>query len=259
MAYPLEIRRGAVGAAAALAEGWSATRDQYFLLLAVTFFGLFLGSLAPFGLLMGPAMCGIHLCYLAKIDGRRAGIDQLLRGFDHFLPGFAVALLTTAAVIVAALPLFVYYAVGMYLILSAGMGGDPPIDPELFVLGGLALLGLEVIIVINVQFFAMFAYLLIVDRGLGGVRSFLVSVKAVWANLGGLAGMLMLASSLALVVALAPFAVAWFVLPLIWAVVFGIVLSIVLTLLTLPPILGAITVAYRRIFPAETGSGVVHG
>lgn len=244
------IRRGAVEVVDTLKAGWHVTRGQYWRLLALTLAALVVGNLVPV-VLVGPALCGIHLCYLARLEGRRPQFDLLLEGFNHFVPSLVAALWTHVVLFLTVVPPAIFFLVGVYRILSSHLGGDPGFDPALFAYGFAGLLGLSMLAQINILFFLMFAYLLIVDRGLSGTRALVVSARAVWANLGGLAGLFMLASAIVLLLAAAPFAAAWMLLSRLNAVIAGLLLSLFLTLLSLPPLFGALTVAYRRIFPAQ--------
>jgi uncharacterized membrane protein len=87
-----------------------------------------------------------------------------------------------------------------------------------------------IIIMVCVHTLIMFAFPLIVDRGLGGFKAVLTSAKAVWKNLSGVAGLFAVNFVLSLAGAL--------------ACVLGLYLII-------PILIAGNLVAYRKIFPAQ--------
>ena len=66
-----DYERGAVKPIVCLREAWQLIKDEYWLFLGISLVGIFMGGAAPMALLMGPAMCGIHLCLLRRIHNRR--------------------------------------------------------------------------------------------------------------------------------------------------------------------------------------------
>lgn len=245
------IRRLDVGAMALLKEGWWLVRDRYVFFLVTTLVGLLVGSMVPFQLLTGAAVCGVQLSYLQRVDGREPTWESLVKGLDYFVPSLVATLVTSVVLLVAMLPFLAVFGVGMYEVMTANLElRAPSFDPTLLVPLGLAAIGIAFLIQVNVLFFVMFAYMLIVDKGLGGVRALVVSTRAVWANLGGLVGVLMLLSAILLLPVLGPMALGWMVSWLLSAVA-GLLGALLVSVVTLPVLFGVITVAYRRIFPAE--------
>jgi hypothetical protein len=242
-------------------EGWRLTRDQYPLLLAIVVLGLAVSSVVPFGILAGPMMCGIHLAFLRKIDGERASLDILFEGFEYFIASLA-ATLVIMMIQIAVVLLFLAGAVVMTLSLLRATGEDfATLLPTLLILW-FCIYVLALLVAINVYFFFMFAYILIPDKNLRGIAALGLSLRAVVANLGGVVGVAMLASLPAAAVWFAAFSLTWVLYrdnPLV--LVLATALLSALTVFALPPIFGAITIAYRRIFPAEpqTPSESPHG
>src|SRR5262245_33903009 len=60
------FNRGAIRPMQCLADGWRLIKSDYWFFVGVTFVGILVAELAPMGILMGPAMCGIHICLLRQ-------------------------------------------------------------------------------------------------------------------------------------------------------------------------------------------------
>src|SRR5438105_3374464 len=87
-----EFKRGAVRPVECLRGGWALIKEEYWLFLGIVFIGMLIGGAAPFGLLTGPMMCGIHLCLLRRIRGRPTDFSMLFEGFQYFGPSFVATL-----------------------------------------------------------------------------------------------------------------------------------------------------------------------
>ncbi len=66
--------------------------EQYFLFLGITVCALLIGSIVPFGILFGPMLAGIYLCFLQKESGTPVKFETLFQGFEHFVPTMLVML-----------------------------------------------------------------------------------------------------------------------------------------------------------------------
>ncbi|HTL97694.1 MAG TPA: hypothetical protein VL181_02715, partial [Holophagaceae bacterium] len=108
--------RADIAPIAFLGEAWTRVKDRYWLFLGITAVGLLLGSVAPLGLLLGPMMCGIYLCYRQQAQGLPITFDMLFKGFEHFSEALIASLLMMAASLVAILPLMAL----MFILLFAG-------------------------------------------------------------------------------------------------------------------------------------------
>jgi uncharacterized membrane protein len=170
-------------------------------------------------------VCGIYYTYLKKIDGGGPVVfDDLWKGMSWIVPG----LIVTAFIIV---PLFIVYGFIYVPIILATFMGERMSESELLTtLGSAAAVDLVLIVImVCLHTLLIFAFPLIVDRGLGGFGAMLLSAKAVWRNLGGIAGL---------------FAVN-FVISLAGMLVFCFGIYLVI-----PLIIAGNLVAYRKIFPA---------
>ncbi len=219
-----EYRRGVIRPVECVKEGWELIKGEYWLLFAITLVGGIIGG-ATLHLLLGSMICGITYCYLKKIDGGRVEFDGLWKGFQWLLPGFVVML-------VIVVPMIVVYAIIYFPILMAVIMG-PKLDQEEFMmmlLGAVFFDVIFIIIMVCLHTLLMFAFPLIVDRGLGAGPAMMTSAKAVFGNLGGVAGLLGVNTVLAIVGQLALCVGIYFVIPVM---------------------LAGQLVAYRKIFPAR--------
>jgi uncharacterized membrane protein len=217
-----EFRTGVIRPVEVYKEAWALMKDQYWMVLAVTFVGIIIGSAVPI-VLIGPMVCGIYMCLFEKVEGRPVTFDRLFKGFDFFLPSLIVSVVVLGPVLVL---IFV-----MYLpMIAIAMAGPRMSEAELipFLVGTIVFELIVVFLMVCLHTLLMFAFPLIADRKLSGLQSMVVSAKAVWQNLGGVAGL---------------FGVG-FVLCIV-----GYLMLCIGIYLVLPIIFMANAVAYRKIFP----------
>ena len=218
-----EFKTGVIRPVEIYKEAWAIMKDEFWLIFAITLVGMLIGSLVPI-VLVGPMMCGIYLCLLDKIDGRKLVFDRLFKGFNYFLPGLIVALVVMVPLIVF---IFAVYAPMIGIAVAGQSMSEEAVLP--FVVGVLAM---EVIVAFVMTLFhslIIFAFPLIVDRGLGGFEAVKLSARAVWANRGGVAGLFAVGILVAIVGYL--------------ALCIGIYIA-------LPVLMMTMAVAYRKVFPA---------
>ena len=229
------IRRGVVRPIECLRAGVDLLRGHYWLFVGITFVGVLIASLVPFGILAGPMMCGIYYCLLRRDRGRAVKFEMLFKGFDDFVQSLIATLIMMIPIVLVAIPGYIV----VFAIMFASMpgprapGAPPPPPPSMgpfFVAYGvfLAVL-LAVSVVVSVLFF--FVYPLITDRKLSGVQALKTSMRAVGANLGGVIGLVLLNFLMGLLGVLACYVGAIFVMPIHFA---------------------AVAVAYRQVFPEES-------
>jgi hypothetical protein len=205
-----------------LKEAKSLLGDQYWLFVGIVFVGILIGSLVPLGILMGPMMCGIYLCYLRKSQNQQVTFDMLFKGMDYFVEGLIVALINIAVMVVVTVPMYLIAIVPLMAQERPGLASLGVFGPILFVV-------LMLVYTIIILWF-LFAYLLIVDRGLQAIPAIKASGRAGLANVGGLVGMLLLYGLISCL---------------------GACCCYVPAVLFSPLFFGAIFLAYREIFPAE--------
>lgn len=236
-AIPLTYNRGVVKPLECLRAGWNLIKDQYWLFLGITAVGILIGSFGPMAILLGPMMCGIYLCLLARMRGERVSFELLFKGFDYFMQSLIASLIQAIPALILMLPT---YAIFFILIMNKtdnrrGRGGrGSPVDPsELYpIFIGMFVVMMGVVLIASlIGALFIFAYPLIVDRRLKALDALRLSLKAVMANLGGVLGLVALGMLLGFVGLLFCYVGAFLVMPITFA---------------------SWAVAYRQVFPAET-------
>src|SRR2546427_4609689 len=94
---------GVVSPVECLNAGWAAIKDRYWLFVGITLVATLLGGAVPV-VLIGPMMCGLYLCLLAKMRGEQVEFDKLFKGFDYFVPGLVAAAIQTVPIIIVMIP-----------------------------------------------------------------------------------------------------------------------------------------------------------
>ena len=176
-----EFRRIAARPIERLTEAKAMLGDQYWLFVGICLVAILIGSMVPMGIMMGPMMCGMYLCFRYRMNGIQVRFETLFKGFDVFLNSLLVMLIFLAFSIAAMLPLIIFM---MVMLATAG-------NNDAQVLGTFATI-YPMIIVLSVAIYIpfVFAFPLIVDRGTGPWESVTLSARAAWHNFGPLCGML---------------------------------------------------------------------
>ncbi len=225
-----EFRRRAIEPVVCLKTGWQLIKDQYWSFVGMSLVGIFIGSLVPFGIILGPMMCGLYLSLFERRRGAAVEFSDLFKGFDYFGQSVVATLLHMIPMLVILVPFYIAFYVAFFMAMadSRRSGGSP--DPtRMFSLFGIfAIFGLFFLlfmIVLSVLF--AFAYPLIVDRKLSGLDAVKLSVSAGLANFWQLFGLILLNGLLGLL---------------------GVLLCYVGVLLVLPVSFAAIAIAYEQVF-----------
>lgn len=219
-----EIKTGVIRPVECVKEGWELIKSNYWILFAILFVGVIIGSFSLY-ILLGAMTCGIFYCYLQAIDGREVSFEGLWKGFDFFKPGLIVMLFIIVPMIV------VYSIIYLPFILAAVMGSKLS-EEELtgLLIGAFAVDLVFIIVMVCFHTLLMFSFPLIVDRKLGAIAAMKTSGRAVWRNLGGVTGLILVNMGLILLGYLALCIGVYFVIPVMIA---------------------GNVVAYRKIFPAS--------
>ena len=218
-----DFRTGVLRPVEIFKEAWAIMKDEFWLVFAITLVSILVGGIVPI-ILMGPMFCGLYLCLLDKIDGRRLSFDRLFKGFNYFLPGLVISLFIAVPII--ALIIF------SYIPFIAMMLTDPQLLEQQLVPFLVGMLGLELVLAVLMTVLhslLIFAFPLIVDRGLNGFQAVKLSARAAWANRGGVAGLF----GVAILIAIAGYL----------AFCVGIYLAMAILMM-------GTAVAYRKVFPA---------
>jgi uncharacterized membrane protein len=218
-----EFRTGVINPVECVKEGFELIKKDYWLLFAIALVGAMIGG-ATMYILGGAMFCGIFYSYLRAIDGKPVTFDDLWKGMTWFGPGLVV-------ILVIVVPLIAYYIFAYLTIIAAIVGGAQA--GEAGVIGALVVVGIIdlAVLIAMVCFHTLltFSFPLIVDRNLGGIEAMKTSARAVWQNLGGVAGLIVVNFALVMVGYLALCIGVYFVIPIIIA---------------------GNAAAYRRVFPS---------
>lgn len=226
--HSIEFRRGVVRPIECLQAGYELVRSQYWLFVGISAVGMIIASVVPFGILMGPMMCGIYLSLFKQRRGQPVEFGDLFKGFDRFGESLVAALLHMVPIFVILIPTYIVFYISMFAMMAAQGGNEPAPGVLLGFFGFWAvvwILLMVVMILISVAF--TFAYPLIADRQLSGFDAVKLSLKAAMANFWGLLGLMLISGLLAFV---------------------GILLCYVGWFLLMPITFGATAVAYEQVF-----------
>jgi hypothetical protein len=218
-----EFRTGVIKPVECVKEGFELIKRDYWLLFAIALVGGLIGGFTMY-ILGGAMICGIFISYLNAIDGKPVVFDDLWKGMNFFGPGLVV-------ILIIIVPAFAYYIFAYITLLAAMFGGAAAGEAGL--VGALVVVGLIdlVVLIAMVSFHTLltFSFPLIVDRNLGAIDAMKTSARAVWQNLGGVAGLVVVNFVLMFVGYLALCIGMYFVIPIMIA---------------------GNVVAYRRVFPS---------
>ena len=227
MTPEIPYKRKAVDPVECIKAGWELIKPQYWLFVGMTFVAFFIGSAVPFGILMGPMMCGIYLTCFAQRRRDPVEFGMLFKGFDFFGPSVIATLLHAVPIVAIVVPTYLLFYASVVLAMVA-QGNDPNPMALLGVMGTFSLIVLVVavlIIIISIGF--TFAFPLIVDRRLKGMDAVKLSFKAAMANFWRLLAMGLLTAVMSMV---------------------GLAFCGIGMYLVFPISYGAIAIAYEQVF-----------
>ncbi len=223
----IEIRSGVVKPIECLKAGLELIRNQYWLFVGITFVGIIIATAVPFGILMGPMLCGIYLSLFKQRRGQLVEFNDLFKGFDYFRESLIAALLNMVPAFLIVIPTYISFYISLFAMIGATSGQpDPALVLGFFGFWGIIFIVMMVLmILISVVF--TFTFPLIVERRLSGVDAVKLSMKAAKANFGGLLGLVLLNTLLGFA---------------------GVLLCYVGAILILPINFGALALAYEQVF-----------
>jgi uncharacterized membrane protein len=209
-------------------EAWALIKDEYWMLFAVSLVGMLLAGISMY-VLMGPMLCGIFICYFKRIDGGKVVIDDLWLGFKYFGRSLLLTIVMVAPIVIYFFAIFTtIYAP----IIMQAVGGDRISQKELWstFLTAIVVDLVIAVVMVCIHSLLMFAFPLIVDRGLSSWDAIKLSSRAAIKNMAGIGGLIGVN----------------FVLALAGEALCGVGLYLVM-----PIILATNLVAYRKVFPAQ--------
>jgi hypothetical protein len=211
-----------------VSESWRRIRDQYWLFVGFAAVGLLLGGMVPFGILLGPMMCGIYGCYRDKWQGVPVRFEGLFQGFDFFVPSLIATLITMGIGLVVAMPFVLIGVIAVVVAAATSASGEPSgLHGVIMVASIFGAILLSVLVSVLAGTLLAFAFPLIVDKRLDGLEAVKQSVRAALANVWGMLGLALLTALLG---------------------VCGACCCYVGAFLVAPVTLGAFMVAYERVF-----------
>lgn len=217
-----EFRTGVIRPIECFREGWEAIKPNYWLIFVITIVGVLIGGISAY-IFLGAMVCGIYYCYFRALDGESVEIQHLFRGLSFFWPSLLITILVIGP---AVLLIGLIYVPLLY----STMMGAVLTEKELYTMLASALVTEFVVALVMVCLHTLiiFSFPLIVDRGLSGWQSVIISAKAVWKNLGGVTGLWAVGFVVALIGYMAFCVGIYFVIPLL---------------------LASNVAAYRKVFP----------
>ena len=222
------FKRGVVEPMYCLKTGWSLLKEQYWLFVGMAFVTYFLGGMVPFGIVLGPMICGIYMALFRRRRGELVEFGVLFKGFDYFGESVVATLIHYVPMVIIIIPFYIVLYGGMFLILPRQRGAEPDPSSLIALIAMLVVLGLiMLVLIILLSLLFIFSYPLIVDRKMSGIDAAKLSAKAAMANFRPLLGLLLLNGLIAFG---------------------GLLLCYVGILLALPVTFAAIAVAYEQVF-----------
>jgi hypothetical protein len=235
-AEPVEFQRTQIHPVECLKASKDLLGDQYWLFLGITIVGLLVASAAPLGILMGPMMCGMYLCYFRRMRGESVDFGMLFKGFDYFMESLLATLILVGVSMVLMVPVFCLMFggfMGLAAMADHGRNSEPPMLALFGIMGLFFVVSMVLSLVVTVLF--AFTYPLILDRGLKAWPAVCTSCRAAWANFGGMLGLVCLL----------------FVISFL-----GSLCCYIPALLFMPFYIGTLAIVYRQVFPETPGPAV---
>lgn len=232
---PVEFNRNVVSPVECLKGGWNLIKNQYWLILGMVIVGWMIASAVPFGILMGPMMCGLFLTFFKLRRGEPIEFGTLFKGFEYLGQSIVATLIHVVPMICLVVGAYVlFYVFFLFAMFSAQASGDQSGAALLIVFLVYAVFWIAIIgLIMFLSIGFMFVYPLIVDRGLQGLDAVKMSFRGAFANFWGLLGMVFLNFLLSVVGLLMCIIGVYFVLPISYA---------------------AMAVAYEQIFGLRQGA-----
>jgi len=223
-----DFNHAAVKPVECLKSGYALVKDQYWLFVLISFVAMLVGGALPFGILLGPMFCGLYLCLFARMRGERVKFELLFKGFDLFKQSVLAGIIQTAPMFILMFLAFIPMMAMPMLLQSGGHRGR--VEPAALV-GVFAGMFVAILVGSVISLLFAFSYPLIVERNLSSVEAIKTSMKAVFANLGGMLGLFLL-----------NFLIGILAVPLCCVGVY----------LVVPITMASYAMAYRSIFPELT-------
>jgi hypothetical protein len=227
---PVSFQSGVIRPIQCFREGWELIKERYWLFFGISLVGVLLSGFS-LNLLMGAMFCGTYYCLIQQQNGQPPSFGDLFKGFDYFVPGLIASLFFIIPNLVIT---FMNFGIQLiFPVIFKETGGS---TQALWTFFGvyIAIVAVLGIFLACIHALMMFAFPLIVEFKLSGIDAFKTSARAVWANLGGVIGLIVCEYALFILGLLACYFGMLFVVPLMFAGTF---------------------IAYRKVFPQLQSTG----
>ena len=226
MQADLSFNAGSIRPIECVREAWTIIKNDYWMLFAISIVGGMIAGVT-FYVLLGAMVCGIMTVYLKKIDGGEVKFDDLWIGMKYLAPSIPITLLFVIPIVVYIVAIF--FTLYSPLIALAVMGEN--VEPSVL-LGTLAVaLVVDVVIAIvmtSLHSLIIFAFPLMIDRGLNAIDAIKLSARAALKNAGGIGGLIVVQFGL---------------------IILGELMLCIGIYLMIPILTATSMVAYRKVFP----------
>ena len=222
-----EFRRISARPIERLTEAKAMLGNQYWLFVGICLVGVLIGSIVPMGIMMGPMICGIYLCYRYRMNGIQVRFETLFKGFDVFLNALLANLIMIGIALVVMFPMMLVF---LGMIVAAG-----PRNEEAML--GIMVTMYPLILIASLLIYMPFLFIfpLIVDRGTGPWESVTLSARAVWHNFGPLCAMMFVHYLAAIAGMCLCYIGAFLVIPLTFGALFTVYHEIFNSPVNVPP------------------------
>ncbi len=227
MPADLSFNSGAIRPIECVREAWAAIKSDYWMLFAVSIVGGMIAGVT-FYVLLGAMVCGIMTVYLKKIDGGEVKFDDLWAGMKYLVPSLPITLLFVIPIVVYIVAMF--FTMYAPLIALAVMP-EGEVDTSVLIGTMVATIAVDVVIAVVMtclHSLIIFAFPLMVDRGLNAIDAIKLSARSALKNAGGIGGLIVVQFGL---------------------IVLGELMLCVGIYLMIPILTATTMVAYRKVFP----------
>lgn len=226
MTPDLSFNASAIRPIECVREAWELIKSDYWILFAISIVGAMIAGVTVY-VLLGAMVCGIMGCYLKKIDGGQVNFEDLWLGMKYLVPSIPIVLLLVVPIVIYFIVMFVTLYSPLIALAVMGENADPTIIIATF---GVAI-AIDVVVAIAmtcVHSLIIFAFPLMVDRGLNAMDSIKLSARAAMKNTGGIGGLIVVQFGL---------------------IILGELMLCVGLYLMIPILTATNLVAYRKVFP----------
>jgi uncharacterized membrane protein len=214
-------QKAAIGALELIRQGYEFIREQYWMFFAITLVGMLIGNAVPLGLVMGPMLVGINLCFLALQRGERVAFATLFDGFDDFKESLIATLILIAATVAVIIPLIGIAVVGILIVTSSApnAAGNEQVSIGIAILM-LVIYVLAIIACVLVTVPFLFAFHLIAEQKLSGLDAVTTSFRGVRRNAFGILRYVIVVSIISFVLMIMCYVPFFFFMPIAFSSLF---------------------------------------